>query len=249
MQHGGKRRDRAGRSVRRRADRSRRKTHRGFTLIELLVVIAVIVVLVAFLLPALEGAREAARRTTCTANLKSLGLSFTFYADQADGFYPAAQDPVSTAPPYWLWMGRGFRQFLVPHLSGALRCLYCPSDETAPETWESTSYGYTMALYHSPAQINALSQAADTYSNPQPPVAQRAAAVRHPSGKVLAAEWLSNHEVLPNDGGWWCWEGTRNLLLCGGHVSYVPAGDVRPANDGFPDFNLTADGSQGRDVE
>ena len=43
-------------------------------------------------------------------------------------------------------------------------------------------------------------------------------------------------------------EGVFISMLCGGHVSYVPAGDVRPANDGLPDFNLTADGSQGRDV-
>ena len=72
---------------------------RGFTLIELLVVIAIIAVLIALLLPAVQQAREAARRTQCKNNLKHIGLAMHNYHDTYNSF------PIGTNSCCWgTWM-------------------------------------------------------------------------------------------------------------------------------------------------
>ncbi len=143
---------------------------RGFTLVELLVVIAIIGILIALLLPAVQAAREAARRMQCTNNLKQIGVAMHNYHDTYRCF-PAGFTWTRHNPQFWGRRAWGWNAFILPFmeqqslhdelrtdialdniydqatpdvielLQQRIDTLRCPSD-SAPDLCDSVDFGW-----------------------------------------------------------------------------------------------------------
>jgi prepilin-type N-terminal cleavage/methylation domain-containing protein len=126
----------------------------AFTLLELLVVIAVIGILVALLLPAVQSAREAARRMQCSNNLKQLSLALHNYHDSMRAFPPGSNNrSISTHAFLLPYIEQANLHQLVDFrvsynhannlqaLAAGVQVFECPSDpQKAPAGWAGTSY-------------------------------------------------------------------------------------------------------------
>ncbi len=120
----------------------------AFTLIELLVVIAIIAILAAILFPVFARARENARRSSCSSNLKQVGLGFLQYAQDYDERY-AIEDPGGNGTagrPY------GWADAIQPYIKST-QLFQCPSDSSPPPdstnaTPDPAEPGYTDYTYN-----------------------------------------------------------------------------------------------------
>lgn len=200
---------------------------RGFTLIELLVVIAIIAILAAILFPVFARAREKARQSACSSNLKQLGLAFTMYCQDYDEMTPIGYNgQTGDTNPWWY---KSWRARIYPYVNN-YQLFICPSK---PMTLPPTGYGsyginayigetgggggrYSLAQIEAPAETFALGENDDgdwviepngAYCTPPWPTPGWVFA-RHNEGANFAfmdghVKWMKMSTAHENNLYWW----------------------------------------------
>ncbi|HZZ28311.1 MAG TPA: DUF1559 domain-containing protein [Pirellulales bacterium] len=167
-----------------------RNADRGFTLVELLVVIAIIGILIALLLPAVQAAREAARRSQCSNNLKQSALAMTNYdnakkklppgtkfwwGDEPPG-QPAGTDPVQGAGSSW-WDDHGWYSYLCPFIEEKALAQAIHTDKSFTDASNYTARTVKVPLFECPSDGMILDEGAT------------------PANFMLFARWRGNYAV------------------------------------------------------
>ncbi len=129
------------------------RQRRGFTLVELLVVIAIIGILVALLLPAIQAAREAARRTECNNNLKQFALAAQNYHDVYQKLPAFSYSRVSGGSMVGVWEGFSAHTMLLPYMEQ--QALFDRIDFNVPWHWGQNDAvkGETIEAFLCPSDI------------------------------------------------------------------------------------------------
>ena len=116
------------------------KKLRGFTLLELLVVIAIIGILVALLIPAVQAAREAARRSQCLNNLHQIGIGMLNFMDPHRGHFPWTYHQSNSDAYSWMTT-------LAPFMENVNEVRLCPDDPLGEARVQPNSAGLISTSY------------------------------------------------------------------------------------------------------
>lgn len=132
------------------------RVRKALTLVELLVVVSVIAVLMALLLPAVQNAREAARRTTCQNRMRQLGLGILHYVEVNDDHFPRTYHEGDSQS--WVYT-------IAPYLENVDTMRVCPDDPHGPERLDYNGTSYVISEYVAlaiPDAVERLAQIAET---------------------------------------------------------------------------------------
>lgn len=192
------------------------RARRGFTLIELLVVIAIIAVLIALLLPAVQQAREAARRSACINNLKQLALALHNYHDNYKMFPPGK---VTIGACCGTKSGTNWAISILPYIDQAplyQRYNFSLYNESSANQYVNQQ---RLPIHMCPSDMNARS-ANKPASGPGSGLLYSMSSYRCVGGKTNAAGWWDNEQWTSISGGM-RWRGVLHAI---GRKGLAPEG-------------------------
>jgi prepilin-type N-terminal cleavage/methylation domain-containing protein/prepilin-type processing-associated H-X9-DG protein len=221
---------------------ARREAERGFTLIELLVTIFVIGLLCALLLPAVQSAREAARRASCANNLRQVALAVQNY-HEAVGCFPMGT-PYYSFPTIGVYAGHSLLVAILPQLdhpalfnainfsqniyqyanqtvhATSLGVLQCPSDPFVSTTFQFGNAYLDIPIGQFVVAYASYAGCSGTWYHLAPDLARTASLAATDNGIFFANSATRVAHVV---------DGTSNTLLLGEHCKMTPSGPLPPS--------------------
>ncbi|MEZ6039335.1 MAG: DUF1559 domain-containing protein [Planctomycetaceae bacterium] len=191
---------------------SHRSKKGGFTLIELLVVIAIIAILIALLLPAVQQAREAARRTQCKNNMRQIGLAFHNYHDTHSRFPLPAVVGLTLGSGLDIRQGSSWCTMLLPYIEQAN--VY-------------SIYDSQLSPYH-PNNAAAVSTIINGFACPSVPRSEMTHTMSIPGGTTLGAGYPPTSATISITGGvldYDTLDGVRGDFNSFAYAGHSPAAD------------------------